>query len=705
MTYYIGVDTGGTFTDVVILDEQGTMTFDKALSTPDNPARGVMNALANAAALLGTDVASVLTNATRFAHGTTVATNALITRKGARVGLITTAGFEDTTIIARGPMGRTMGVPIEQTLDYIYTERAEPLVPKALIRGVRERVDLEGDVIAPINEDDIERVVRELLGAGVDSIAVCLMWSFRNRRHEEIIMAAIRAMGNGAHVSLSSEVAPVIGEFERANTTVVNAYVAPRLSSYINDLQERLAAQGFEWPLQVMKNSGGACLPSRIDREAVSVIDSGPVAGLVASQYFGSILGYDNVLATDMGGTSFDVGVIYRGEPAEEKMPFVDKGLPVRAPRVREVGIGAGGGSIAWTEGQRLMVGPQSAGASPGPVCYGQGGAEPTVTDALVVLGILDPDNFFGGRMKLDKAAAAAAIQERVAGPLNMTVLEAAAGIYDIVTAKMADLIRKVTVESGYDPREFALFAYGGASPAHVVQYGAALGVREMIVPHSSAVFSALGCVLSDVKFIYEHSDPLYVEETQEFVNAFNAAFEDLERRVLADVAASGIGENEIFLVRRLEVRYEGQFNEFTIPWRAEPLTFDTMGRIRQEFEERYEARFGQGTSRTIHPLEVITFRLEAIRATDKPALAQVDAVRNNDGLEHARVGRRPVYLRRYGQLDASVYDYDHLLPGHALEGPAIIQRHDTLIVVPPGYEANIDGHRNTRITARQEER
>jgi N-methylhydantoinase A len=700
MTYYIGVDTGGTFTDVVILDDKGTIIFDKALSTPDNPALGVMNALTNAAALLNADVSTVLADAARFAHGTTVATNALINRRGAKVGLITTVGFEDTTIIARGPMGRTLGVPIEQTLDYIYTERAEPLVPKALIRGVRERVDLEGDVIAPINQADVEQAVKELLGEGVDSIAVCLMWSFRNRTHEDVIKETIGCIGNGTHVSLSSEVAPVIGEFERANTAIVNAYIAPRLSSYINDLQERLEAQGFKWPVQVMKNSGGACLPSRIGREAVSIIDSGPVAGLIASQYFGKILGYDNALATDMGGTSFDVGVIYRGEPAEEKMPFVDHGLPVRAPRIKEVGIGAGGGSIAWTEGQRLMVGPHSAGASPGPVCYGQGGTAPTVTDALVVLGILDPDNFFGGRMKLDKAAAEAAIQEGVAGPLNMTVLEAAAGIYDIVTAKMADLIRKVTVESGYDPREFALFAYGGASPAHVVQYGAALGIKEMIVPHSSAVFSALGCVLSDVKFIYEHSDPLYVEETQEFIDAFNGAFSDLESRVLSDVAASGIGADEVFLVRRLEVRYEGQFNEFTIPWHDGALSFDTMGQIREEFEERYEARFGQGASRSIHPVEVITFRMEAVKATEKPAIAQVEEAKNNEGVDLAKVGTRPVYLRRYGQLEAVVYDYDHLRAGHTLEGPAIIQRRDTLILVPPGYKATIDGYQNTRISA-----
>ncbi|HLC27390.1 MAG TPA: hydantoinase/oxoprolinase family protein, partial [bacterium] len=500
MAYHIGVDSGGTFTDIVSIDSKGTITFEKAFSTPDNPARGVSGALENLAQRLDVAVGDVLKQTDRFAHGTTVATNALIQRRGAKVGLLMTKGFEDTILMTRGPMGRTMGIPPTEAMDFVHTDRPEPLVPAELIRGVSERVGVDGQVLAPLDDEEVAESVRELLNLGVDSLAVCLMWSFVNSSHERRIKQIIHNLRPGFNVNLSSEISPLMGEFERVVTTTVNAYVAPVMRKYINTLQQDLSQRGLQHPVQLMTSAGGVTLPRHIERESVATVNSGPVGGLVAAKFLGEILGYQNILTTDMGGTSFDVGVISRGEYEYDKVPFVSQGIPLQVPMVRVVAIGAGGGSIAWTDGRRLLVGPQSAGADPGPACYDQGGQEPTVTDALVALGILDPDYFFGGRKRLKKELSEKAIRTRVAEPLGLDLLRAAEGIYEVVTAKMSDLIRKVTVESGYDPREFILFAYGGAAPAHCALYGSALGVGEVVVPETAAVFSALGAALSDIK-------------------------------------------------------------------------------------------------------------------------------------------------------------------------------------------------------------
>src|SRR5574341_999846 len=501
MAYFLGVDTGGTFTDVVILDGAGNLSFDKAFSTPHRPALGVIAALQNAVRWLPRELPAVLEETERFAHGTTAATNALIQRKGARVGLVMTKGFEDTLLLGRGPMLRNLGIPPSQAMDFIHTERPDPLVPKRLTRGIAERIAVDGQVLVPLQEADVHAALDYFKAQGVESVAVCLLWSFKDPSHEERVKTILGQLAPDLMVTLSSEVSPFLGEFERATTTVVNAYVGPVLVRYIRDLQAELEARGLARPVQLMKCSGGVTLPERIDREAVALLNSGPAGGLVAARHLGRVLGHDNVITTDMGGTSFDVGVIYRGEIEQERTPFVDQGIPLQVPAAKLVTIGAGGGSIAWTDGRRLMVGPQSAGAVPGPACYDQGGTEPTVTDALVVLGLLDPDYFFGGRKRLHRGRAEQAIGDRIAGPLGFDVREAAAGIYEVVTAKMSDLIRKVTVESGLDPREFVLFAYGGASPAHAALYGDGVGAREVIVPHAAPVFSALGVALADLLY------------------------------------------------------------------------------------------------------------------------------------------------------------------------------------------------------------
>lgn len=694
MGYFVGADTGGTFTDLVVISETGDVWFDKAFSTPHDPSRGVIDALGNGASLLGIGVTDLTAQTLRFTHGTTVGTNALIQRKGAKVALLTTQGFEDTTLITRGPMGMNLGIPAVQALDYANSKRPAPIVPAGLIRGVAERIAATGEVITPIDESAVGEVLRELLAEEPESLAVSLLWSFRHSAHEKTVKRIIGELAPAMHVSISSEVAPVLGEFERTMTTVVNAYVGPVIDRYISNLRSSLTEMSMRSSLQILKSSGGVTLPERVEREAVGLINSGPIGGLVAARYLGGILGYKNIITSDVGGTSFDVGLIRDGEFEYEQTPALDQGVPAQTPAVKVVTVGAGGGSIAWTDGRRLHVGPQSAGSNPGPACYGVG-EDPTVTDALVVLGIIDPANFFGGRKRLDKQRAIDAIRIAAAEPLGLTVEEAAAGIYEIVTARMSDLVRKVTVESGYDPRDFALLAYGGAGPAHAALYSAALGVKELVVPFTSSVFSAFGCALSDIRFSFVRSEPM-VLGSAESADRYDAVFEELEAQALAEFAASGQNAEGIIIVRRVDARYTGQLNEMSILCSNSLLADAGIDSIRTLFEEQYESRFGAGTTSPGVPLEIITFRVDVIQETSKPELNELPLAGEDAG--NCLTGTREIYLKATGAITASIYDGDRLAPGNRIDGPAVIERRDTTILIPPGHGALIDGYRNVRI-------
>ncbi len=695
----IGVDTGGTFTDVVVLDGNGHLYFDKAFSTPRNLSDGVLAALERVSEQLGQSLNDTLAATRRFSHGTTVSTNALIQRRGAKVGLLTTRGFEDTTIIARGPVGRTGGLPYTQAMDFVHTEPPEPLVPRPFIRGLHERVTVDGKVLVSLDPEEVRRAIEELVALGIESLAVCLLWSFRNPSHEHLVQQVASECAPELPVSLSSEVSPLLGEFERAMTTIVNAYIGPITARYLDQLTHDLRQRGLRHPVQTMKSSGGVWLPDRVPRESVAIVNSGPVGGVVAARYLGAVLGYQNIITTDMGGTSFDVGIIFRGEHESEQMPFLAQGMPVQIPAVKVVTIGAGGGSIAWTDGRRLMVGPRSAGADPGPACYGKGGTDPTVTDALVVLGILDPAYFFGGRKALDRGLAEEAILSKVARPLGMGVLEAAAGIYEIVTAKMADLVRKVSVESGYDPREFVLFSYGGAGPAHCGRFAESLGVREVVVPFAGPVFSALGIALSDLVFTYARSEPVALSTETATIKHMNLAFRELEERAVADLKSSGVPPDSAVITRKIDLRYQGQMNEVTIPWDREEITIEKIPAIRARFEEMYQARFGPGTTRSQSPLEIMTFRVEALLPSPKPALRPLEERPETPAPPCHR--RRPIFTHDSGWVEAQVYDFSTLEPGHVVQGPAVIERSDTTVYVPQRLRAKLDGYRNIVIRLR----
>jgi N-methylhydantoinase A len=689
---HIGCDTGGTFTDLVLIGDDGTIRTEKAFSTPGAPENGVFDVLSRAATALNTSVGDILARTDLFAHGTTVSTNALIQRKGAKVGALFTAGFEDTLSIGRGPVGRVGGLPQAKAMDFLHTEPPPPLVPRRMVRGVYERVGPDGKIVTPLDLTSAETAIRALLDDGMESLAICLLWSFRNPEHEQRIGELASRIASGLPVSLSSEIAPKMGEFERAVTTAVNAFIGPVTQDYIGKLDGGLKGDGLGHPVQVITSNGGAARAANIGKQAVSVVNSGPVGGLVAARFLGDALGHDRIITADMGGTSFDVGLIDGDTLEEDPRPFLDQGLPVTLPAVKLVTIGAGGGSIAWTDGYRLHVGPQSAGADPGPAAYGRGGTEPTVTDALIATGIIDPDNFFGGAYTLDRDLAEKAIAEKIAKPLEMDVFEAAAGIIELVNAHMANLIRKVSIESGHDPNAFALYAYGGATGAHCAEFARQLGMRKLVLPFAGPVFSALGIAIADIVYAHAQSEPLRLDAAA--AETVNRHFAALEERAAADMREAGIDPAACTYRRRIEMRYQGQMNEVTLDSPAATLDSGAIETLKRDFETYYERRFGAGTTRSATPLELISYRVEAIHPTARPPLAKLAA----GPAAPDTTPTRNVYIRGHGWTAADIHDFRTLAPGNPVTGPAVIERDTTTIWLPVGATATLDDFGNLDI-------
>jgi N-methylhydantoinase A len=695
--FRIGVDTGGTFTDLVALRPDGSVQTRKALSTPHAPQEAVLEGLRGLAADNGLSLGELLARTSRLAHGTTVSTNALIQRRGARVGLLMTAGFEDTLSIGRGPLRRTGGLPASKGRDYIHTQPVSPLVRPEDVRGIRERVGSDAVVLREVVEEDVVEAVTDLVAGGCESLAVCLLWSFRNPVNERRVGQIVARVAPDLPVSLSVDVAPLIGEYERCVTTVANAYLGPTTETYIRELEAQLEAEGLGSDLQIMRSSGGLTPVSLIKDDAVAIVNSGPTGGLVASQYLGELIGADMILTTDMGGTSFDVGMVEDGAFTREQSPFIDQGLPVRVPAARMITIGAGGGSIAWSDRGRLGVGPSSAGSQPGPACYGRGGVEPTVTDALLILGLLSPERFFGGQLHLSEERAREAVATRVAEPLGMGVEEAAAGIYEVVTAQMSDLMRKVTVERGLDPRDFVVFAYGGASPLHAGHWLRMLDVREVVVPATSAVFSALGVATSMLSFSEQVSEPVEFAAGSPTADVIGQIFDRLWGRALERLARIGVADDAVGSTGHVELRYRGQMNELSIECPAGKVTLDELDGVKRRFEQEYERRFGRGTT-VRAPMEAITFTLDVFVDERKPRLGDVRTGGRDEGRPLSPVAVRRTYQRDSGWWDTNIYEFAGLVAGDRIEGRALVERGDTSILVPEGTHAVLDEFGNVRI-------
>jgi N-methylhydantoinase A len=694
MSYLVGIDIGGTFTDCAIIDRAGKLLTTKVPSTPEDFSRGMMDALRTGADALGLPLEGFCRDIAFLSHGTTVGTNTIIQKKGAKVGLITTRGHEDAIHIMRGSRGYG-GRDIRKVVHFPETSKPAPIVPKRLIRGVSERVDCFGEVVAPLNEAEVRKAIGELRAEGVQAVAVCFLWSFRNPAHELRVRDMVRQIAPELFVTCSVDIAPKWGEYERVTATALNAYLGPVMSGYLARLDRTLTGLGYRHGLQIAQCGGGTVPVARAGEAPLLTLDSGPVAGVTASMFLGAAMGEKNIITTDMGGTSFDVSIIHGGKPAYAFTSNTHQ-YEYFLPKVDLQAIGAGGGSLAHAnpETRTLSVGPESAGAFPGPVCYGRGGTVPTVTDAQLVLGYLDPDNFAGGRMKLDRAAAHAAI-EALGGSIGMGALECAAGICRIVELNMADVIRKVTVEKGFDPREFVLFAFGGAGPAHAGVFAAELGVKKVIIPQRKAAstWCAFGAAAADVLHIFEHSEIL---ATPVAAARLNANLEAVERRARAMMAGEGIAAARQRFEFSLDVRHRGQINEVEvlIPWKRLPQDYEA--RLRRMFVARYEKLYGRGSALAGAQLEVVVCRLRARALTPRPRLSRARRVAGAIPRAAVRAPRR-IWWR--GLKRTPVFDGARLAAGNLLRGPAIVETSDTTVVVPPGARLRVDALNNFEIT------
>jgi N-methylhydantoinase A len=696
-SYLVGIDIGGTFTDCAIVDRAGTLLTTKVPSTPQDFSRGMMDALDAGAQALGIGLERFCRDIAFLSHGTTVGTNTIIQKKGAKVGLITTRGHEDAIHIMRGSRGYG-GRDIRKVVHFPETSKPPPIVPKRLIKGVSERVDCFGEVVVPLNEEEAGQAIRELLAQGVEAIAICFLWSFRNPRHENRVREMVQAISKNVFVTCSFDIAPKWGEYERVTATALNAYLGPVMSGYLRRIDDSVKKLGYRHGLQITQCSGGTVPVERAGEAPLLTLDSGPVSGVTASMFLGAAMGEKNVITTDMGGTSFDVSIIYDGRPAYSFISNTDQ-YEYFLPKVDLQAIGAGGGSLVRVrpESRTMTVGPDSAGAFPGPVCYGRGGTVPTVTDAQLVLGYLDPDNFAGGRMKLDRDAAEKAIAH-LANLLGMKTVECAAGICRIVELQMADVIRKVTVEKGFDPRDFVLFAFGGAGPAHAGVFARELGVRKVIVPQRKAAstWCAFGAAAADVLHLFEHSE---IMPTPVPAKRINAALEELQKKASQLMRAEGIGTARQRFEFSLDVRHKGQINEVEVSLPGQRLAAGYEAELRKRFVSLYEKLYGRGSALAGAQLEIVVCRLRARALTPRPRLNRAKKVTSSIP-RAAKRKLRSIYwpdLRKH--RPTPVYDGEKLASGNRVRGPAIVETADTTVVVHPGATLRLDALGNFEMT------
>ena len=677
MRFRIGVDVGGTFTDLLVTDETGRSSIYKTFTTPSDPSIGVFDALSRAAAGNSLTLKDFLGKVDSIVHGTTITTNAVLTGEGAKTGFITTKGFRDVLNMRRGLK--------ERMYDCKYSP-PPPLVPRRLIQVVEERIDVEGREIAPLNEGDVERAIGKFKDAGVEAVAVSFLWSFFNPAHEERVREICEQELPGVYVSLSCEILPQIRVYERHSTTVLNAYVGPPLARYLKSLGSGLREQGFAGTLLIMQSNGGVMSPELAARFASNTLLSGPAGGPVAGLFYGNSAGeFDDIITIDMGGTSFDAALIREGKPSVTTEGSVG-GYRLASPILDIHTIGAGGGSIAWIDaGGLLRVGPKSAGAEPGPVCYGRGGTEPTVTDADLLLGYLDADFFWGGQLRLDVEAAGRAVKEKIADRLGMDVVAAANGIYQVINSNMAEALQVVSVKQGYDPREFALVVAGGAGPIHAGMIARDLDIPLIITPRESSVFCAAGMLISDLRHDYVRTYTVDVDKLD--LPHFNRLYAEMTREAKDTLQAEGIPPDRIKLSYSADLRYIMQYNEVEVPTPSSGgMNESEVAVMVDAFNKRHDALYGYSMPGA--PVELINLRVSARGITDKPVFERLPYA--GEDASHALKGKRRAFFN--GEfVDTPVYDGLKMGYGNHVVGPAIIEQPTTTIVVTPDYEVRCD--------------
>jgi len=684
--YRLGVDVGGTHTDLVLLDtDTGELAVAKVASTPKNPALGVLEGLANFVAE-GIPPSQI----EFFAHGTTITTNALLEMRGAKVGLLITKGYRAVQEVQNQARDGNL-------FDYFYSKPA-PIAPQSLTKEIPERCDYAGRVLQPLDRDAVRRAARELKHAGVQSIAVCYLFSFMNPRHEQETRTLLREEFPAVHVSLSSEVLPRIREWPRLSTTLLNAYLEPVIMEYVRHLNQGLDGAGLDTQQRFLMQSNGGVMPfsaAIAGGRTVHTLFSGPAAGAQASAHLAREDARRGLVTLDMGGTSADIAFIEGGAPLEVTESIIAR-RQVDVPALDMVTISAGGGSIAWVDGGFLNVGPHSAGADPGPACYARGGLEPTVTDADLVCGYLNPDYFLGGAHKLDVAAACATLKARIANPLHMEVVAAAAGIQRIVDMRMADEIRVFAAKRGVDLSAFTLLPFGGAGGVHAAAVAEELGMRRILVPPRPGAFSALGLLCTDVVHDYIRSDLRSLAEiTAEHAEAI---FRQLESAARAELDAEGMGVAGARFARELDLRYSGQGYELRIPLAGlfhDRLTPASLTAARERFDERHAQIHGHAANE--RPVEVVSYRLRVRVAVPKYAPLEIAAPASPRSAAAVK-GQRTITLNG-ATMEATLYERARLDVGTSITGPAILEQFDATTLIPPSWSGRVDGHGNLVLT------
>ncbi len=680
----IGIDIGGTFTDLLLVDaEAGTTVVGKTLTTPDDPSRAVRTGLEQLLREAGRAPAEI----GQIVHGTTLVTNALIERKGARTALLTTQGFRDAVEIGR-----------EHRYDLydLFLDLPKPLVPRYLRFEVNERILSDGSVFIPLDTSQVEELARRLAGDGIEAVAVCFLHSYLNPSHERLAGAILANVAPSLVVSLSSDVAPEIREYERASTTIANVYVRPLVARYLERIHQELREIGAHAALLIMLSSGGICTVETAARYPIRLVESGPAAGALAAAHFGRLTGRPSLLSFDMGGTTAKSCLIDNGQPTVATEFEVSRvyrfkkgsGLPVRVPSIELIEIGAGGGSIARVDSLGLLkVGPESAGADPGPACYGLGGKEPTVTDADLVLGYLDPEFFLGGRMRLDVSAAREAIA-RLGQRLDLDGIATAWGIHQVVNEQMASAARIHAIEQGKDPRSYPVFAFGGAGPVHAYRVAEILHSPEVIIPLGAGIASTLGFLVAPLAFDFVRTYAGRLDELN--WSEVAARYQEMEAEGLAMLRSAGVTTEAITITRTAELRYAGQGHQVTVGVPPGPIGPDTRRQLEDRFEQEYRRLYGRTAPG--NPIETVNWRIVAAAPSPSVSLTIGQRSAGNGRLGAAQKGERAIYLPEVRDFrPVPVYDRYAFTPGMGFSGPAVIEERESTAVIGPGAWVEVD--------------
>ncbi|WCK56246.1 hydantoinase/oxoprolinase family protein [Aneurinibacillus sp. Ricciae_BoGa-3] len=683
-SYQIGIDMGGTFTDIVVINQRGEMWTDKADTTPENLIEGLMNCINNVSNQMEVPQTQLLNQCSRFVHGTTIVTNSIAELKGAKVGLLVTKGFKDTLRIARSP--RTA------ERDHHKQRNMPELVDRNAILEINERIDKNGRVVVKLDEEEVLEAVRQLVEVQkVESIAVTFLWSFLNDAHEQQVKQVIESHYPSIYVTISSEVYPVMREYERMITTTLNAFTGPKVVRYVDVIKQTLEEKGLKTPVVFVQSFGGSLSSEEVRVAPITLVDSGPVGGVLGSNFLGKTLGISNMITGDMGGTSFDCSIIQNNNYTKTQRVYLREFL-TGLSKIDVTAIGSGGGSIAWIDSRGIpQAGPQSASSYPGPISYGRGGELPTVTDANVILGFIDPAFFLGGRMKLDKETAESAFHDLLAAPLNMSVADAAASVYQLVIASMSNAVRSVSVERGHDPKEFTFISYGGALPVFTAEICREIGIRNAVIPATSAVFSAQGLLAGDdvrnlIKSCFWRGG--------QGVEHVNNVLLEMEEKITDSLVHSGFQRSNIQIQRFGDFKFEGQIFELSVPLPSGQFGEKDLEEIAKNFAPLYEAEYGPDTAWIDSEVVMLTVRVTGIGHVEKftPKSFEIRPRMVSDLPKR----QRNVYLpmeRRWE--DISVYNDQDITPGTTLFGPAIIERTQTTIFIPNEVSAYMDSFRN----------